>query len=109
MKRIGLISDTHGLLRPEAVAFLEGSDYIIHAGDIVSSFILGELAVIAPVTAVRGNNDSGAWADALSISEVLEVDGVRIYAMYCMISRSSTSIQQRPDSVSWLRATRIDP
>jgi putative phosphoesterase len=82
MKRIGLISDTHGLLRPEAVAFLEGSDYIIHAGDIVSSFILGELAVIAPVTAVRGNNDSGAWADALSISEVLEVDGVRIYVLH---------------------------
>ncbi|MGQ0524863.1 MAG: metallophosphoesterase family protein [Betaproteobacteria bacterium] len=82
MPRIGLISDTHGLLRPEAVAFLKGSDYIIHAGDIVRAFILEELAAIAPVTAVRGNNDSGAWADALSTSEVLEVDGVCIYVLH---------------------------
>lgn len=82
MPRIGLISDTHGLLRPEAVTFLKGSDRIIHAGDILSAAILEKLAGIAPVTAVRGNNDSGAWADALSLSEVLEVDGVRICVLH---------------------------
>lgn len=82
MLRIGLIADTHGLLRPEAVAFLKGSDRIIHAGDIVGAFILDELAAIAPLTAVRGNNDRGAWADALSSTEVLEVDGVGIYVLH---------------------------
>ena len=59
MFRVGLISDTHGLLRPEAKAFLRGSDYIIHAGDIGDPGILEELSAIAPVTAVRGNNDRG--------------------------------------------------
>ena len=55
MFRIGLLSDTHGLLRPEAKAFLKGSDYIIHAGDIGDPKILEEFALLAPVTAVRGN------------------------------------------------------
>ena len=66
MPRIGLISDTHGLLRPQATAFLAGCDHIIHGGDIGDPLILEQLAEIAPVTAVRGNNDRGAWAGALA-------------------------------------------
>jgi putative phosphoesterase len=61
MPRVGLISDTHGLLRPEAVTFLRGSDHIIHAGDIGDATVLRQLNVLAPVTAVRGNNDKGSW------------------------------------------------
>lgn len=80
--RIGLISDTHGLLRAEAVAYLAGSDFIIHAGDIVGATILNELTRIAPVTAVRGNNDTGAWANALRQYEVLEIAGVAIYVVH---------------------------
>ena len=71
--RIGLISDTHGLLRPEAKAFLRGSDYIVHGGDICDPAILDELAGIAPVTAVRGNNDRGAWAERLPETGILRV------------------------------------
>ena len=73
MTRIGLISDTHGLLRPEAVAFLRSSELIIHGGDIGGASILQELAAIAPVTAVCGNNDRDRWADALPDHAVLEV------------------------------------
>ena len=76
--RIGLISDTHGLLRPAALDALRGSDRIVHAGDIGDAAILDELARIAPVTAVRGNNDLGAWADTLREVEVLAIGGVRI-------------------------------
>ena len=80
--RVGRISDTHGLLRPEATAFLRGSDFIVHAGDIVDAAILDRLAAIAPVTAVRGNNDKGAWAMRLSETEVLEIDEVLIYVLH---------------------------
>ena len=66
MPRIGLISDTHGLLRPQATAFLAGCDHIIHGGDIGDPLILDHLAAIAPGTAVRGNNERGAWAGALA-------------------------------------------
>ena len=82
MIRIGLISDTHGLLRREATAFLSGSDLIIHGGDIGNPGILDELQAIAPVTAVRGNNDGGAWAEALSDTELMRVGGFRIYAIH---------------------------
>lgn len=63
--RIGLISDTHGLLRPEAAAFLAGSDHIVHAGDVCGPELLEALRQLAPLTVVRGNNDQGAWAQAL--------------------------------------------
>jgi putative phosphoesterase len=79
---IGLISDTHGLLRPEAVAALGGNDAIIHAGDIGDSAILTELARIAPVSAVRGNVDRGNWAQAVPETEVLEAGGVLIYILH---------------------------
>ena len=80
--RVGLISDTHGLLRPEVLAFLEGSDHIIHGGDICDSGVLEKLAVIAPVTAVRGNNDRGAWASSLRETELIELGDVFIYAIH---------------------------
>ena len=81
-RRVGLISDTHGLLRPEAVAFLRGSDFIVHGGDIGHAGVLEELAALAPVTAVRGNNDKAAWAGAVPETEVLQVGAVRIYVVH---------------------------
>jgi putative phosphoesterase len=82
MTRIGLISDTHGLLRPEATAFLQGCDFIIHGGDIGNATILEELAALAPVTAVRGNNDHGPWAEALPESELLKVGEIFIHVLH---------------------------
>ncbi|HJT61718.1 MAG TPA: metallophosphoesterase family protein [Burkholderiales bacterium] len=82
MQRIGIISDTHGLLRPEAVAFLRGSDYIVHAGDIGDAAVLGELSALAPVTAVRGNNDNGPWAETIAETEILKVGAVSIYVVH---------------------------
>ena len=80
--RIGLISDTHGLLRPQALAALAGVDHIIHAGDIGNAGVLDTLAAIAPVDVVRGNNDSGAWAAAIPHDATLEYGGVRIYLLH---------------------------
>ncbi|HZW23300.1 metallophosphoesterase family protein [Noviherbaspirillum sp.] len=80
--RIGLISDTHNLLRPEARVALKGVDRIIHAGDICDAGVLRELEAIAPVTAVRGNNDRGAWAQALQERERIEIGGVAIYVVH---------------------------
>ena len=79
---IGVISDTHGLLRPEAVKALRGSDFIIHAGDIGDPTILDKLAKIAPVTAVRGNVDRDPWAQKIPETNVLEVEGVSIYVLH---------------------------
>jgi putative phosphoesterase len=80
--RIGLISDTHALIREEALRALAGSAHIIHAGDIVSPEILDRLREIAPVTAVRGNNDRGAWAQALPEYEVVEFGPVAVYVRH---------------------------
>ena len=80
--RIGLVSDTHGLMRPEAMAFLQGCDHIVHGGDIGEASILEKLRAIAPVTAVRGNNDVAAWADAVQETELIELGGVRVYALH---------------------------
>lgn len=82
MLRIGVISDTHGLLRPEALDFLAGSDYIVHGGDIGNADILARLAAIAPLTVVRGNNDKGAWAADVPESALLDAGGVRLYALH---------------------------
>jgi hypothetical protein len=79
---IGVISDTHGLLRPEALAALQGSDYIIHAGDIGDPRILDELAGVAPLTAVRGNVDHGEWAQNIPATNLLEIRGVSIYVLH---------------------------
>jgi uncharacterized protein len=82
MPRIGLISDTHGLLRPQAVAFLGGSDLIIHGGDIGHAGVLEELAALAPVTAVRGNNDTGPWAESVRETEVLQIGEIFIFVLH---------------------------
>ncbi|MFZ0796929.1 MAG: metallophosphoesterase family protein [Terriglobales bacterium] len=79
---LGVISDTHGQLRPEAVQALRGSDRILHAGDVGAAEILEALAQIAPVTAIRGNVDTGAWARALAETEVVEAGGVSIYMLH---------------------------
>ena len=81
MIRIGLISDTHGLLRPEALAALRGSDFIVHAGDIGED-ILEPLATIAPVTAVRGNNDRAPWAQAIHETETLRFGEVTLHVLH---------------------------
>lgn len=72
---IGIISDTHGLVRPEALAALRGSDLIVHAGDVGAPDVLAALEQIAPVAAVRGNVDQGPWARALPTTRVVEVAG----------------------------------
>jgi putative phosphoesterase len=80
---IGVISDTHGLLRPEALAALRGADRIIHAGDIGAPDVLDALAALAPVTAVRGNNDRGPWAEAIPHTQVVDAgDGALIYVIH---------------------------
>jgi putative phosphoesterase len=80
--RIGLISDTHGLLRPQALDFLRGSDHILHAGDIVGAAILDQLAGLAPLTAVRGNSDHGDWAQALSETATVTLGGITIHMLH---------------------------
>jgi uncharacterized protein len=79
---IGVISDTHGLLRPEALRALRGSEHIIHAGDVGALEILEQLATIAPVTAIRGNVDKAAWARKLAEAEVVGIAGISIYVLH---------------------------
>ncbi len=79
---IGVISDTHGVLRPEAARALAGVESIIHAGDAGTPEVLQELSRIAPVHAVRGNVDRGEWARALPVSEVVDVAGALIYVLH---------------------------
>ncbi|MET0625365.1 MAG: metallophosphoesterase family protein [Pyrinomonadaceae bacterium] len=79
---VGVISDTHGLLRPEASEALAGSKLIIHAGDIGGAEVIEALRRIAPVVAVRGNNDRGAWADEFAEYEVVEVGGAFVYVLH---------------------------
>jgi putative phosphoesterase len=80
--RVGLISDTHGLLRPEALDFLAGSDHIVHGGDIGGPEILERLAAIAPLTVVRGNNDTAPWARAIPETARVDVGPVALYAIH---------------------------
>ena len=80
--RVGLVSDTHGLLRPEAIRFAGDCDYLIHGGDIGSREILDELAAMAPLTVVRGNNDAAAWAAHLPETEIIRVGGVFVYVIH---------------------------
>ncbi|MFL6256356.1 MAG: metallophosphoesterase family protein [Pyrinomonadaceae bacterium] len=79
---VGVISDTHGLLRPEAFGALMGSELIIHAGDVGGPEVLEELGRLAPLVAVRGNNDRGAWAESLPEYEAIEVNGTFIYVLH---------------------------
>jgi uncharacterized protein len=82
MLRIGLVSDTHNLLRPEVLAFLEGSDHILHAGDICGPEVLEKLGQLAPLTAVRGNNDQGDWARALPEATTVRFEGVAVHMLH---------------------------
>lgn len=79
---IGIISDTHGLLRPEALKALEGSQHLIHAGDIGKPEILERLRKIAPVVAVRGNNDRGEWAEALPETHTIQLGETRLFVIH---------------------------
>ncbi len=80
--RVGLIADTHGLLRPEAKAFLTGADRIVHAGDIGARQVLDDLESLAPVAAVRGNNDVDSWTRELCEARILDVGQVRVYTLH---------------------------
>lgn len=82
MLRVGLIADTHDLLRDEAIAFLAGSDHIVHAGDIMDEWIIERLATLAPVTAVRGNNDRGEWAQRLPDTAFFTLEQAGIYVIH---------------------------
>lgn len=79
---VGVISDTHGLLRPEAIEAMRGSDQIIHAGDIGDPAIVSELGRIAPLTLVRGNIDTTAWSRKLPATNVLEVGGLSLFVLH---------------------------
>jgi putative phosphoesterase len=80
--RVGVISDTHGLLRAEVRAFLAGADYIIHGGDIGGAAVLEDLEALAPVIAVRGNNDDQPWANNLRETQLVRLGGVFAYVIH---------------------------
>ena len=79
---VGVISDTHGLVRPEAVAALRASELIAHAGDVGDARVLDELRAIAPTVAVRGNVDSGDWARALPPTTIVSVGELQLYVLH---------------------------
>lgn len=79
---MGVLSDTHGLLRPEARAFLVGCDYIIHGGDVGTAAVLDDIGAIAPLTAVRGNIDKGSWARRLRQTELIRLGDVFAYVIH---------------------------
>jgi putative phosphoesterase len=83
---VGIISDTHGLLRPEAVDALRGAEHILHAGDVGDAFILDQLGQIAPVTAIRGNVDRGGRCGRLPETELVELDGQSLYMLHDRIA-----------------------
>jgi putative phosphoesterase len=93
---LGVISDTHGLLRPEAVEALRGAQQVIHAGDVGSPEILKKLTTIAPVTAVRGNVDKDAWAQQLPQTQVLEAGGISIYLLHDL-----TQLDVKPEAAGF--------
>ena len=97
MTVVGIISDTHGLLRPEALLELRGSDHILHAGDVGPPDILERLREIAPVTAVRGNVDTDAWADGLPLTAILTVAGRVLYMIH---DRSHLALYPPPDDAA---------
>ncbi|HEY0823682.1 MAG TPA: metallophosphoesterase family protein [Ramlibacter sp.] len=80
--RVGLVSDTHGLLRPEVLEYLRGSDHIIHAGDICGEPVLEALAQLAPLTVVKGNNDRGPWAQRLHATRTVRLGGIAIHVVH---------------------------
>ena len=97
MQRLGIIADTHGLLRPEAVAALGGCSVILHAGDVGKPEVLAGLRAVAPVTAIRGNVDRGDWADALPETARLTFGGVTVYMLH---DRQALDFVPPPDAGS---------
>jgi putative phosphoesterase len=81
-RQVGLVSDTHGLVRPEALAALAGVELILHAGDVGDPAVIEQLRSIAPVVAVRGNNDRGPWAEALPETDVAEIADALVYVIH---------------------------
>lgn len=79
---VGVISDTHGLMRPEAINALHGSELILHAGDVGDATVLDRLRAIAPTIAVRGNVDTGAWASVLPTTKAIDVGALRVYMLH---------------------------
>jgi hypothetical protein len=96
MARIGLISDTHGLLRPEALAVLQGCEHIVHAGDIGDPAVLDALSALAPVTAVRGNNDTGAWASELPETTRLTCADITLFVLH---DRKQLALDPRTEGI----------
>ena len=90
---IGVISDTHGLVRPEALEALGGSDLILHAGDVGRPDVLEQLAAVAPLRAVRGNVDVGPWADALPAHDMVEVAGTTLYLLHNIAERDEARMR----------------
>lgn len=95
-ERIGVISDTHGLLRPEALEALEGVDHILHAGDIGNPDHLDALARLAPVTAIRGNIDRGPWAETLPETVSLTIGSLRIHMVH-----DRKALRADPEAEGW--------
>ena len=79
---IGLISDTHGLVRPQALYALKGVELIIHAGDIGAPEVIDALKLIAPVVAIKGNNDRGAWAKSLPDTKLVQINNIKLYVIH---------------------------
>lgn len=82
IQRIGVISDTHSLMRPQALEALKGSELILHAGDVGDAQVLEQLRTLAPVVAVRGNVDTGAWGESLPLTQEIEVGKIRLYMLH---------------------------
>lgn len=97
--KIGVISDTHGLLRPEAVDRLAGVDHIIHSGDIGNAAVIERLRAIAPTTAIRGNNDTDEWASAIPPDAVVKLTGRTIFILHDLKELSGKPSDMRYDIV----------
>ncbi|MGO9173918.1 MAG: metallophosphoesterase family protein [Rhodomicrobium sp.] len=101
MTLVGLISDTHGLLRPQAAAALSGVSHILHAGDIGNPEVLSALATIAPVTAVRGNNDFGGWALQLPLTATAVFAGCTVHMRHIPRALAPAQAQENISVVVW--------
>lgn len=99
LKLIGVISDTHGFLRPEALDALRDVDRIIHAGDIGGAHLIDELEKIAPVSVVRGNNDRDAWGQSLPETIDLEIDGWRLHVLHNLAELDINPVEANIDAV----------
>jgi hypothetical protein len=99
--QIGVIADTHGMIRPKAREFLAGCDWIVHAGDIGSLEILDELKSMAPTFAIRGNMDKGPWAEELPHQDVVEVAGKELFLIHNWAEMDLDPVAAGWDAVVW--------